>query len=487
MANGPMYNPFVPIQGQPVQPGPNAFPFSPAFGRNPMAAAQQMPAMPQRPTTTNAPLGLLGQATPVQGTYGSLLDDIRNQAGRAGLAQTLMGLGRTTRRGEDRFLGAVQMGQQAQQQAYQQGLQNLMTRSQIEELDRPKGQQFRTLTPEEVRAAGFPEGSVIQQNTLTGQFDVTRAAPEAVSTLSTEQLKGLGLPEGTIAQQDGAGRVTILSKADPAKQFEVLTAEQKTALGLPLNVIAQREIGTGKVSAINGGDLNIGTIPAGMVLKRDKDGNPFLEPIEGSDVAKAAQAEERAKVQSLVSKGQNYDVVTSSINTALDIIKNEPTATGRLGALIGSSPDVIKAGTKRADLEAQITNVRGNIGFDRLQRMREESPTGGALGNVAVRELIDLQATLGSLDLNQSPPQLEENLQRIMDIYNTNIEIVATQYPEETLLQYGLGYLIPLKKSESGSETDGGATATSPAAGIPAGILEEEWNAMTDEERARFQ
>ena len=56
---------------------------------------------------------------------------------------------------------------------------------------------------------------------------------------------------------------------------------------------------------------------------------------------------------------------------------------------------------------------KANIGFDRLQRMRDESPTGGALGQVAVKELDALQASLGSLDTSQSSDQLLRNLERL--------------------------------------------------------------------------
>lgn len=196
MANGPIYNPFMPIQGQAVQPGPNAFPFSPAFGRNPMTAAQQMPV--QRPRTTNAPLGLLGQAQPVQGQYGSLLDDIRNQAGRAGLAQTLMGLGRTTRRGEDRLLGAVQMGQQAQQQAFQQGVQRAATQAQFEQMDRAERERQRRA---EI-LAGTPGAGRPTPQAATGQ---TVPAPVAAAGLFTEyEISQMGDAQQQLAAEAAA-------------------------------------------------------------------------------------------------------------------------------------------------------------------------------------------------------------------------------------------------------------------------------------------
>jgi hypothetical protein len=45
--------------------------------------------------------------------------------------------------------------------------------------------------------------------------------------------------------------------------------------------------------------------------------------------------------------------------------------------------------------------------------MRDASPTGGALGQVAVQELVALQSTVASLDAAQSPKQLREALDKI--------------------------------------------------------------------------
>jgi hypothetical protein len=50
--------------------------------------------------------------------------------------------------------------------------------------------------------------------------------------------------------------------------------------------------------------------------------------------------------------------------------------------------------------------------------MREASPTGGALGQVAVQELNSLQSTLGSLDPNQDEATLRTNLNNIYKHYS---------------------------------------------------------------------
>ena len=61
----------------------------------------------------------------------------------------------------------------------------------------------------------------------------------------------------------------------------------------------------------------------------------------------------------------------------------------------------------------RLTTIKANLGFDRLQQMRDQSPTGGALGQVAVQELASLQATVASLDQLQSPTQLGTALDKI--------------------------------------------------------------------------
>ena len=57
--------------------------------------------------------------------------------------------------------------------------------------------------------------------------------------------------------------------------------------------------------------------------------------------------------------------------------------------------------------------------------MRDQSPTGGALGQVAVQEINALQATVSSLDQQQSPSQLKASLDKIDRHYRRWQEIVG--------------------------------------------------------------
>jgi chemotaxis protein CheY-P-specific phosphatase CheC len=78
--------------------------------------------------------GLLGGGETAQG----LLGDIQGNAALTGLFSTLQAIGRPVRRGEDRYLGAVQYGQQAMADAQQRGVQDLSTRMKLEEMMRAR-------------------------------------------------------------------------------------------------------------------------------------------------------------------------------------------------------------------------------------------------------------------------------------------------------------------------------------------------------------
>ena len=78
-------------------------------------------------------------------------------------------------------------------------------------------------------------------------------------------------------------------------------------------------------------------------------------------------------------------------------------------------------GTGPYDLEKRMDSLKANIGFDRLQSMRDASPTGGALGQVSDKENQLLQASLASMDIGQSADQLRANLKRVRDEYRTRL------------------------------------------------------------------
>lgn len=96
-------------------------------------------------------------------------------------------------------------------------------------------------------------------------------------------------------------------------------------------------------------------------------------------------------------------------------------------------------GTEARDFEARITTIKANIGFDKLQSMREQSPTGGALGQVSEKELDQLNASMGNLDNSQSPEQLRENLLAVRAQYLRTIAAINAQRQGYQQMQGGGG------------------------------------------------
>ena len=148
--------------------------------------------------------------------------------------------------------------------------------------------------------------------------------------------------------------------------------------------------------------LGGGRAPQGYRFKQDGS----LEPIPGGPAdAKVGAAADKARMKedAAISRA---DLVIDKVDKALDQAGFFSTGLGgAIGGLVPNSPGY--------NLQKTLDTVIGNIGFQELQAMREASPTGGALGQVAVRELEMLQSVIGSLDRGQSEEQLRENLMKV--------------------------------------------------------------------------
>lgn len=68
-------------------------------------------------------------------------------------------------------------------------------------------------------------------------------------------------------------------------------------------------------------------------------------------------------------------------------------------------------------LRGDLDVIGSNTAFNRLQQMRAESPTGGALGSITERELALLQSTVASLDPGQTDADFQRNMDTIIQRY----------------------------------------------------------------------
>lgn len=96
---------------------------------------------------------------------------------------------------------------------------------------------------------------------------------------------------------------------------------------------------------------------------------------------------------------------------------------GKLGSFVPGSPAF--------DLQESLKPIIANLGFDKLQDMRDNSPTGGALGQVSERELDLLISAVASLNTAQSEEQFRENLQTVKEHYANYLSAYAAAYQED--------------------------------------------------------
>lgn len=189
------------------------------------------------------------------------------------------------------------------------------------------------------------------------------------------------------------------------------------------------------------------TPPTGYDWARDAEGYPIIDPETGTGYyvpvpggpaeADVAAAEEQAagqRNQQLIAA----DLVVEDIDHALNLAGDW--TTGLLGAGVRLIP-----GTPAADLAATLNTIESNVAFDALQEMRNNSPTGGALGAVTERELELLSSTLGSLKQSQSEAQFRRNLERLKVLY---LDVIHGQGNWD----YGPGGEVVLRGAEADND-----------------------------------
>jgi len=265
------------------------------------------------------------------------------------------------------------------------------------------------------------------------------------------------------AQQAAANR--------PAATFRPLvTPEDRAAYGIaptdqgiyqigPDNRLYQ-EGGGGQTITINNTDANgidYGDPPDDFAWSRNPDGTVRLDdrgiPIAlplGPALADA-NAATTAAANAAAGQARTNDVVANKIGEALGQVNNWTAGVGQ--QVFGGV-----GGTGQFDLRATLDTIGANIAFEGLQAMREASPTGGALGNVTVRELELLQATAGNIDPRQSPTQLRQNLRELQTLY------LNTIHGEGKWSLDAQGNVVVTEGGAVNLRTGGGGTGAAPAA-----------------------
>jgi hypothetical protein len=178
-------------------------------------------------------------------------------------------------------------------------------------------------------------------------------------------------------------------------------------------ILGQKKAGASNTTVNVPGAPTIGTIPQGFAARQLPDGSWVMEVVPGGPAA-IEEGEKAAKKQNRQESAERgADIVTQDINRVLAGREKATLPTeGPIGGILSRIP-----GTQAYDQSRLVETIRANIGFDKLQAMREASPTGGALGQVSDFENRQLQSVMGELGQSQSPEQFEYNLKRVYNLY----------------------------------------------------------------------
>lgn len=191
-----------------------------------------------------------------------------------------------------------------------------------------------------------------------------------------------------------------------------------------------------------------------------------VETIPGSQLDKKEKAElEQKKKQKRMGKYQ-LNTITKSVNNAMDILDEAKNLSGGAQYLPWNQPQGVGGqttgwiwGSEGAKLQAELKTIKGNIAFDRLQKMREASPTGGALGNVSNIELAMLASVMSNLEQSQTPEQLFENLAYIDALQNMIIH-GEEAYPLPERFDHQYSETIRAAKNTSSRKLGGSGDVT---------------------------
>ena len=135
----------------------------------------------------------------------------------------------------------------------------------------------------------------------------------------------------------------------------------------------------------------------------------------------------------------------ASVSARIDQAKTKisPWTTG-FGGLLAHFPQ-----SEARSLRNDLDTIRANIGFDKLQNMRDNSETGGALGQVSEMENRLLQAVNGALDQLANGEDITDNL----DIIQRDMLALQKYTNDAYITDYGKKDKVEKIEASEGVET----------------------------------
>lgn len=271
----------------------------------------------------------------------------------------------------------------------------------------------------------FTEGQWVDEKNEAGVITGQRNAHTGeLKPFKSSETKGFKMSDGIIMNEATGEYIKVpgwegdspsavqefqfFQSLPPEKQSEFLNVKRATPV---------KDFG-GYIGAVNQADGSVQNV-GDKTLAPDKELEYVAaaagEKVRGKNAAESEAARPAAET-AIATQRQSGDSVLDIIDGAIG--KVSLINTGVIGKTTGVIP-----GTPSYDFRRDVATIKANLGFDKLQSMRDSSPTGGALGQVSERELDFLQSTVASLDEGQSPDQMIKNLGKVREHYNNWLEI----------------------------------------------------------------
>lgn len=260
-----------------------------------------------------------------------------------------------------------------------------------------------------------------EQRRLTGQANRTA---EVLRAAGQEELAGA--VEANPEQAAQLYGEYLKTKLNPADSFTTMTGQQvNETLGIAAdpNRLYNYNKATGKITEVGGKGTTInmppsvGTPASGFQNVFDDQGRVVRQEMIPGGPADLERQELEDKARGRAASTQRAgQTVVQDITRAEALLGDIVRGDGIIPANLRATRAKIK-GTPEWNFNQFKESALSNVGLDTLQQMRENSPTGGALGQVPIQQQTRLEQVLGSLNVEQDPTVLQDNLARVRNIY----------------------------------------------------------------------
>lgn len=257
---------------------------------------------------------------------------------------------------------------------------------------------------------GFEEG-------IATSAKLSKTNPDAGSELFDETISKYQLDEQPIVPEIEATTVTAreglyMSPSQRIEEEKKLRRQAGATAGLEGERLLSF-VESGKVPAAAAGKLPTAatTVIVGDKIKQWNSATQRYDIEVGAAPSKGKGKDLTGKAALRASEAkQKIGIVLNKIDEATDQLGFFSTgATAQFSKWLDASP--------AGQLANTVVTIQAITGFDELRRMKESSPTGGALGQVSEFELKNLQSVIASMEVGQPEDQLRNNLKQIKNLY----------------------------------------------------------------------